>query len=144
MARENELGLLGRLVLRFIINTGALVISAYIVNSLAGGPAGSGDLQAVLARGPIAISDWQGALATSGVFGLVNALIRPLAACFSCLLQVLTLGLFTLVVNALMLLLTSALAGYLHIGFSVDGFGAAFFGAILISVVSTILTHLMR
>lgn len=130
MAKPRELGPLGWLVFRFIINTGALAIAVYIVN--------------YFAPDSIVLADWQSALATAAILGLVNALIRPLVSCFTCLLQVITLGLFTLVVNALMLLLTSYLAEYLRIGFHVNGFGPAFFGAILLSIVSTILTHLMR
>ena len=143
--RDNQLGPLGGLLFRFIINIGALVISAYIVNFFAGGPSEPGTFQSVLARGPISIIGWESALATGILFGVVNALIRPLVLFFTCLLQILTLGLFTLVINALMLLFTSYLAeNFLHIGFHVDGFGAAFFGAILMSIVSTVLTHLLR
>lgn len=129
MARDKEPGPLTRLVLRFLINTGALVVAAYILN--------------FVAPQSIEIADWQSALATGAIFGLVNALIRPLVSFFTCLLQMITLGLFTLVINALMLLLTSTVAEYLQIGFHVNGFGPAFLGAILVSIVSTLLTHIL-
>ena len=66
------------------------------------------------------------------VFGLVNALIRPVIALLSLPLTVLTLGLFTLVVNALMFALTAGLMP----GMRVSGFGAAFMGAIIVWLVS--------
>ena len=70
------------------------------------------------------------------IFGVVNAIAKPIAALFSLPLIVLTLGLFLLVLNALMLLLTNWLAGLLDLPFDVDGFWAAFWGAIVISIVT--------
>ncbi|HYT33195.1 MAG TPA: phage holin family protein, partial [Thermoanaerobaculia bacterium] len=65
------------------------------------------------------------------VFGLLNALVRPILTLLTCPLLVLTLGLFTFVINAVILLLTSALSEKLGIGFSVSGFWAAFLGALV-------------
>lgn len=73
------------------------------------------------------------------VFGLVNALIRPLLVALTCPLIVLTLGLFALVLNGLMLWLTSALAGALGIDFHVSGFIPAFIGGLVFGIVSAIL-----
>jgi putative membrane protein len=71
------------------------------------------------------------------VLGLVNAFIRPLLAVVSCGLIVLTLGLFTLVINGLMLWLASYISlRWLGLGFHVDGFWTAVLGAIVISVFS--------
>ncbi|MFB7025472.1 MULTISPECIES: phage holin family protein [unclassified Streptomyces] len=70
------------------------------------------------------------------VFGLVNFLVKPVVQLFTLPLFVLTLGLFTLVVNALMLLLTSWLADKLDLSFHVEGFWTAVLGALIISVVS--------
>ena len=78
------------------------------------------------------------------VFGLVNATIRPLLKLFTFPLYILTLGLFSLIVNGLMLLLTSALSGRLGLGFHVDGFWAAVIGALVVSLVSTLLGLLIR
>src|SRR6266700_599142 len=75
-------------------------------------------------------------LAVALVFGLLNALVRPVLTLLSCPLMVLTLGLFTFVINAVILLLTSALSEKLGIGFSVSGFWAAFLGALVVSIVS--------
>ncbi|MEW2412280.1 phage holin family protein [Streptomyces sp. NPDC046866] len=70
------------------------------------------------------------------VFGLVNIVVKPIVKLLSLPLFVVTLGLFTLVVNALMLLLTSWLAEQLDLSFHVDGFWTAVLGGLIISVVS--------
>ncbi|MGW6566985.1 phage holin family protein [Streptomyces sp. NPDC054975] len=70
------------------------------------------------------------------VFGLVNFLVKPIVKLISLPLFVLTLGLITLVINALMLLLTSWLADKLDLSFQVDGFWTAVLGGLIISVVS--------
>ncbi|GGY29459.1 phage holin family protein [Streptomyces djakartensis] len=70
------------------------------------------------------------------IFGLVNFLVKPVVKLFSLPLLILTLGLFTLVVNALMLLLTSWLADRLDLSFHVDGFWTAVLGGLIISIVS--------
>ncbi|CAM5397443.1 MULTISPECIES: phage holin family protein [Streptomyces] len=70
------------------------------------------------------------------IFGLVNFLVKPVVKVLTFPLFVLTLGLITLVVNALMLLLTSWLAGQFELGFHVDGFWTAVLGGLIISVVS--------
>ncbi len=88
--------------------------------------------------------DWETLVVVALIFGVVNALVRPLLAVLTCPLMILTLGLFTFVVNALMLLLTGWIAQQLHLGFTVDGFWAALAGSIVISVVSFILTLLVR
>lgn len=83
--------------------------------------------------------DWLGLLYVALVFGLVNAIIRPILKAMTCPLVVLTLGLFLLVLNALMLWLTSALSVRLGLGFHVAGFLPAFWGALVVAVVSAIL-----
>ncbi len=74
------------------------------------------------------------------VFGLVNAVVRPVLTLLSCPLIVVTLGLFLLVINALMLWLTSWLSARFGLGFHVDGFLTALLGGLVIGIVSTILT----
>ena len=78
------------------------------------------------------------------VFGFVNAFIRPIASVVTFPLILLTLGLFSLVVNALMLWLTSALSAPLGLGFHVSGFWAAFFGALVVSIVGTLLVAMLN
>jgi putative membrane protein len=70
------------------------------------------------------------------VFGVVNFVVKPIVKLLSLPLFILTLGLFTLVVNALMLMLTSFVAGKLHLAFHVSGFGAAFIGGVIVSIVA--------
>jgi putative membrane protein len=73
------------------------------------------------------------------VFGLVNAIIAPIVKLLSLPFIILTLGLLLLVINALMLLLTSKIAEALDLGFHVDGFWTAVGGSIVISITSTIM-----
>ena len=70
------------------------------------------------------------------IMGLVNSVVRPVVKLLSLPLVVLTLGLFLLVINALMLFVTEGLAGLFDIGFHVDGFWTALGGAIVITVVT--------
>lgn len=74
------------------------------------------------------------------VFGLVNAVVRPILTLLSCPLIVVTLGLFLLVINAVMLWLTSWLSTRFALGFQVDGFLTALLGGLVIGIVSTVLT----
>jgi putative membrane protein len=83
-------------------------------------------------------------LAVALVFGILNALLRPVLALLSCPLLILTLGLFTFVINAIILMLTSALSSSLGIGFHVDGFWSAFLGALVVSLVSILLSVFVR
>jgi putative membrane protein len=78
------------------------------------------------------------------VFGIVNAFIRPVAKLLTLPLIILTLGIFALVVNGLMLWLTSSLSESLGLGFRVSGFWAAFFGSLVVSIVSTLLWTFVR
>jgi putative membrane protein len=78
-------------------------------------------------------------LGVAVIFGLINAIVRPVVRLLTLPLFVLTLGLFTFVVNALMLLLTSWISERLDLAFVVEGFGAAFLGALVISVVSFVI-----
>jgi putative membrane protein len=70
------------------------------------------------------------------IFGLVNAIVRPILRLLTLPLVVLTLGLFLLVLNALMLLLTEWIANQFDLAFHVDGFWSALLGALIITVVS--------
>ncbi|NUR31544.1 MAG: phage holin family protein [Catenulispora sp.] len=74
------------------------------------------------------------------IFGLVNAIIKPIVKVVGCIFYVLTLGLIALVVNALLFLLVSWLCDQLNIPFHVNGFWAAFWGAIIVGVVSWIVS----
>ncbi len=78
------------------------------------------------------------------IFGLINATLRPLTKLLTCPLILLTLGLFTFIVNGLMLWLTGALAMSLGLGFRVAGFWPAFVGALVVSIISTLLSLSVR
>jgi len=79
------------------------------------------------------------------ILGLINLTVKPLLTLLSLPITILTLGLFILVVNAIMLWFASAIAVKLfNIGFYVDGFWSAFLGALIVSVVSMILSSHLR
>jgi putative membrane protein len=109
--------------IRFVINAAALAAAAWLLPS-------------------IRVDNIQALLLAALIFGLANAFIKPILAFITCPLIILTLGLFTLVLNAIMMGFTSWVARQLEIGFEVDGFWAAFVGAIIVSVVSWVLTQL--
>lgn len=88
--------------------------------------------------------DWLSFFGVALTFGVVNAFIRPVARFLTFPLIIVTLGLFALVVNGLMLMLTSAVSSTLGLGFHVRGFWAAFWGALVVSIVSTILSVLVK
>lgn len=109
-------------LIRFLINAVALAVAAYLI------------------RG-ITVANGTALLVAALIFGLVNALAKPVLVALTCPLILLTLGLFLLVVNALLLGLTSWIAGQLDLGFRVDGFGSAILGSIVISIVSWVLNR---
>ena len=74
------------------------------------------------------------------IFGAVNALLKPVIKVIGCVFYLLTLGLFALVVNALLFLLTDWIARGLDLSFHVNGFWAAFWGAIVMAVVSWLIS----
>ena len=79
------------------------------------------------------------------VLGFINAFIRPLLAFLSCGCIILTMGLFMLVINALTLWFSSYIAvNWLNVGFYVDGFWAAFLGALVVSIVSFVLSLFVK
>ncbi|AFR09924.1 hypothetical protein B005_3542 [Nocardiopsis alba ATCC BAA-2165] len=79
-------------------------------------------------------------LVVGAIFGVVNAIIKPIVKTVGCLFYALTLGLIGLVVNALLFLLTEWIAGLFDLPFHIDGFWPAFWGAIVVAVVSWLLS----
>ena len=77
------------------------------------------------------------------VFTLVNLIVKPIVSLFALPLTIITLGLFTLVVNALMLLLTSWLTSFTDWGLLVDGFWCALLAALVISIITVVLNALL-
>lgn len=80
----------------------------------------------------------------AAIFGIINAIVRPVVAILSLPLYILTLGLIAFVINALMLMLTSWISGEIGIGFKVEGFWTALLGAIVISIVGALLGVVLR
>ncbi len=80
------------------------------------------------------------------IFGLVNAILRPPFKALSCLLIILTLGLFTLVINTLLFALTGWIGSQWHIGFTLaqPWFWSAFLGSLVTTVISGVLNGLLR
>ncbi len=87
--------------------------------------------------------EWPLLFAVALVFGALNAVIRPILFILTLPFLILTLGLFTFVLNAIMLWLTSATSDLFGLRFNVDGFGAAFLGALIVTVVSFALSVLI-
>jgi len=83
-------------------------------------------------------------IAVALIFGVINAFLKPIVKIVGCAFYILTLGLIALVVNALLLWLTSWLAGKLNLPWHITGFWPAFWGAITVSVVGWLLSILIR
>lgn len=107
---------------RWIISTVAVLIATLVL------------------RGRIDYGNWVDLLIATLVLGLLNSFLRPLLMLLSLPLLIFTLGLFSIVINAILLLLVSALLGPKH--FHVDGFWSAFWGALIIGIVSLLLNSL--
>lgn len=115
-----------RLIFRWLVNAAALWAAAALVSG-------------------IGYSGWPALLIVALIFGLVNALIRPVLKLLTCPLQILTLGLFTIVINALMLMLTSWLASQFDLAFWVRDFWPdAVLGALVVSAVSIVGSIFLR
>ncbi len=118
-----------KLLIRWFVNALALFVAVSIVPG-------------------IYIADDDGLLAYALValtLGLLNAVLRPLLKMLTCPLIILTLGLFTLVVNALVFLLASWLVTtFFDVGFYINGFWPAFWGSLIVSIVSIILNAFVR
>ena len=118
-------GFIQRFLLRFITNAIALYAAAQLISG-------------------IHLVGWDAILLTTVIFGFVNAFIKSLVLIITCLIQIITLGLFTLVINAGMLYLTAWFAQKLKLAFSVDNFLSVCLGAFIVSVVSFILSKMLK
>lgn len=88
----------------------------------------------------VAVSGFYAAMVAALVLGLINALIKPIIVLLTLPVNILTLGLFTFVINALMFWLASSVVK----GFTVSGFGVAFLGALILSLASTLINSLLK
>jgi putative membrane protein len=92
--------------------------------------------------GIVFTGEWWKMIIIGAVFGIVNSLIKPIVTIFTFPLIILTLGLFTLIVNTIMLIITAKLSIPLELGLQIYGFWPAFKGALIISLVSIMLSWL--
>jgi putative membrane protein len=115
-----------RFLLRLLANMGALAVATWIFSGIT--------LTAPTTGGKILTL-----LVVALIFGIVNAIVKPIFTLFTAIVVVLTLGLFLIVINALMLWLTSWLSDQFNLGWSVDGFWTALLGSIVVSIVSFVL-----
>ncbi len=86
------------------------------------------------------LADFKSAMIAVAVIGLINALIKPVLLLLTLPITILTLGLFTFVINAILFMF----AGSLLSGFTVEGFGSAFIGSIVLTIISTLLHSLVK
>ena len=108
-------------LIRLVVNAIALIAVAYLVPG-------------------IHVSGFVGALIAALILGVVNAILRPILVIVSLPLEIVTIGLFTLVINGLLFWLVGAL----HVGLTVDGFWPAFWGALAMGIISWVLSMLTR
>lgn len=109
-------------ILQTLINAAALYVAVLVVPNL--------DFS----------GEWWKLLVVAFIFGLVNTFLRPLLRIVTLPISIMTLGLFLVVINALMLLLTGVISAELDLGFEVADFVAAFLGSIVISLVGFVLS----
>ncbi len=110
-----------QLIIKWIVNSTALLVVAHVVSG-------------------VTLDNWRVVIVAALVLGLLNAFLRPLCILLTLPVTVLTLGLFTLVINAFLFYL----AAHLVHGFHVAGFGQAFVAAFVFSIVSFLLSILLR
>jgi len=89
-------------------------------------------------------NNWLAFIWLALIFGLLNALLRPLLSILTCPLILLTLGLFTLVINTFLFWLAGLIGTNFQVGFTVDGFWPAFLGGLVVTVVSVVLTMIFK
>ena len=112
------------LFIKWLCLTGAVLFAAYVVDG-------------------IYVSGFFSAFFTAAALGILNMFFRPVLFILTLPINIMTLGLFTFIINAMMLSLTSWLSGKFQLGFQVEGFRAAFWGALLISLASVVLSCLI-
>ncbi len=112
------------LILKIMINAISITVAVRIVNGIT------------------FTGEWWKMIIIGAVFGIVNSFIRPIVKFFTFPIIILSLGLFTFIINALMLLLTETLSESFNLGLQIHGFLPAFWGALIVSIVSTVLSWL--
>lgn len=128
-----------RIILRIIINAAALWVASWILPGL--DISTSAASEAVAKTGVTQGSETTGVvlayLFIGAIFGVVNALVRPLVSFLAIPITILTLGLFTIVINAAMLYLTAWISSYTPVKFTIDSF---FWTAVLAAIIITLIS----
>ena len=120
-----------RFLLRLLVNAAALAVATWLLSGIT--LTGSDTTDQVVSLLVVAL-----------IFGVINAIIKPIFQLVTLPVVLLTLGLFLIVINALLLMLTSWLSGEFGLGWQVDGFWPAVGGSIIISIVSFLLNAVVR
>jgi putative membrane protein len=115
-----------KVLIRVLITAAALAVATGIVSGI--------QLQTATTLSKVATL-----IVVALIFGVVNAVLKPIVKTVGCLFYIATLGLIGLVVNGLLLWLTSWVAGQLSLPFHITGFWAAFWGAIIVGIVGWLL-----
>jgi putative membrane protein len=118
---------LNQFLIRWVINIVGLYLAVLIVPGV-----------------NLATADWVGFVWLALIFGLLNALIRPLLMLLTCPLIILTLGFGTLLLNTVMLYILQWASGLFNLGFTLSSFWQAFLGAVVVTVVSVIMTKVFK
>ncbi len=115
-----------KFIIRWAINAAALYAASIIVTGI--------DFE----------GDWMGIVWLALIITLLNALVRPIFKLLTFPLIILTLGLFTIVINTLVLMLTSSIGNTFGLGLTIDGFWPALLGSLVISIVSMVMSAIFR
>lgn len=117
-----------KFLMRWVINAMALYAAIFLLDG----------------RGLEFTGNWLSIVWLALIFGLVNAFLRPLLSILTCPLIILTLGLFTLLINTFLFWLTGQIGEAFGLGLSVEGFWPAFLGGLIVSIVSIVLSMLVK
>ncbi len=109
-------------IIQILINAGALYAAVWVVGGIT------------------FVGEWWKFLLVALAFSLLNTYLRPILRILTFPISIMTLGIFLIVINALMILLAAAVSDQLGLGFAVADFWAAFFGAIVVAIVGWILS----
>jgi putative membrane protein len=117
-----------KFIIRWVINAIALYLAIFLLDG----------------RGVDFTGRWVDIIWLALIFGLVNAFLRPLLKFLTCPLIILTLGLFTLLINTFLFWLTGWIGQSFNLGLSVHGFWPAFLGGVIVSIVSIVLSTIFK
>jgi putative membrane protein len=121
-----------RIAVRWLITVIGFVFAEWFVNDV------------WYSGAPWFMDGWMDLFIAALMYVFMRAIFRPILIFLTCPLQIITLGLFLFVVNAMILIITEEVCGWFGVGFSVDGFWPAFIGALVISLVSFAISRFLR